>query len=158
MGWRVQLATDPVTDSDVSYGTGRIALLSNLEVWLGIIIACLPNFTPLFTKYGTVLSDKLGSTPRRGIEEATPKEASQTIGGGKTRAYGRKKFGRLDSDSLLELEEGLHPSLAASLLETTLSTPARVIHASNDKHLRDLRNIEVRHEVQVMSRLQRPKY
>lgn len=129
MAWRIQITNNGISQSDFVYGLGSIGLVSFLELWLGIIIVCLPTLAPLFAKYiKPVMSKITGVTKKAGHGQL--REAQNTIGGSTKRGY-RKDYGKLGEDSYLELEEGSHFSNAkaagrpASTAEVDIGTVIR---------------------------------
>ena len=113
MAWRIQITNNALTQIDFVYGLGNIALVSFLELWVGIIIVCLPTLAPVFAKYVKPAMTKItGSSKRSGPGQL--KEAQNTIGGSSKRGY-RKNYGKLNKDSLVELEEGNHFSNAEAM-------------------------------------------
>jgi len=122
MGWRVQITVQAVTQADFVYGLGNIGLVTHLEIWLGIIIACLPTLAPLFSKYlKPVVSKARGS--KKGSAARQLKEAQNTIGGGDSRSYNsRRNWVRLDKEQgLLEMEDSGNFSKAEAIVRTTSS-------------------------------------
>lgn len=106
MAWRLQITTKSATNADFVYGLRDVGLVSFLELWLSMIVICIPTLAPLFARYfRPVVTRATGASKRTG--EKRLREAQQTIGGGSTkRAYHWKTYGKLDADSYLELEEG----------------------------------------------------
>lgn len=51
MCWRLAATKDSITHPDASYHTTDIALISLLELWLGMIVASIPTLAPLLQKY-----------------------------------------------------------------------------------------------------------
>ena len=146
MGWRIQITVQATTEKDFVYGLGNIGLVTHLEVWLGIIVACLPTLTPLFSKYvGPMVSKISGGSSGKRSGQRQLREAQNTIGGG-SGGYSKKNYGRLDKDSLLdrELEEG--KSFRKS--EAVVGTHS-VTSEEDDHWMHDPNAIGVRHDVQV---------
>lgn len=110
MAWRVRITVNSVIDTtDSVYGVGKISLVSLLELWLGIIVACLPTLAPLLGKYiKPILSKLTGSSDRPA--HGRLREAQNTIGGGTggVNSGFRKKSRRSDRDSYIELGETSH--------------------------------------------------
>ena len=104
MAWRIQITNNGISQSDFVYGLGLIGLVSFLELWLGIIVVCLPTLAPLFAKYIKPVLSKI-TKPSRRPGQRQLREAQNTIGGSTKRGL-RKNYGKLDKDSYLELEEG----------------------------------------------------
>ena len=121
MGWRVQITVQAVTQADFVYGLGNIGLVTHLEIWLGIIIACLPTLAPLFSKYlAPVVSKARGS--KRSTARQQLKEAQNTIGGGSRGYSDKRNWQRLDKEqALLEMEDGGNFSKAEAMVRSTSS-------------------------------------
>ncbi|KAL6861929.1 hypothetical protein J3F83DRAFT_746202 [Trichoderma novae-zelandiae] len=51
MAWRLQFTISTVNDTDFVYNLFDIGLISMLELWLGIIAACIPTLGPLLKTY-----------------------------------------------------------------------------------------------------------
>lgn len=102
MGWRIQLFVESDRKTDFVRSMGTIGLVTLLEVWIGIIVACLPTLTPLWLKY---LSPVMSRIARKGTVKRQLREAQHTIGSDENRNFNRKNFSRLDKDStFVELE------------------------------------------------------
>ena len=143
MGWRTQITVQSITETDFVYRLGNIALVTYLEVWIGLIVACLPTLTPLFSRYlGPVLSRVQGHSGKRtGARQL--KEAQHTIGSGDTREFSKEDFKRLDKDSLLELEEGKNFSKAEAMVTSTSA------NEEDEKWMSDPNAFKVRHGIQI---------
>ena len=107
MAWRVWLQAQPANKKDYVYVAGVYDLLNLLELWLGIIIACLPTLIPLFTKY----IKPEGSGDSRDSKQ--PKEVDRTTGN-----WGRHRFRRFNADTLggksaLDIEKAKFPSYSS---------------------------------------------
>ena len=114
MGWRVEISVQSATQTDFVYGLNKIAMVTLLEVWLGITVACLPTITPLFSRYLRPLLSRIAGSSGKRAAQRQLKEAKHTIGSSEPRISSRKNFHRLNKDSLLELEEGQNLSSAAA--------------------------------------------
>ncbi|KAI5926905.1 hypothetical protein F4810DRAFT_651396 [Camillea tinctor] len=72
-------------DPDPMLAIAKIGLLSDLELWLGIIVACLPTLAPFFRTYvqpGLLnLSRKLYGRLGLSTKEGTPRVQLKTVGG-----------------------------------------------------------------------------
>ncbi|RAH45378.1 uncharacterized protein BO95DRAFT_464180 [Aspergillus brunneoviolaceus CBS 621.78] len=51
MALRLRITLDPTTNLDFVYGLYPVALVSFLELWLSMIIVCLPVLAPLYRRY-----------------------------------------------------------------------------------------------------------
>ena len=112
MGWRVQISVQSNTQTDFVYGLNKIAIVTLLEVWLGITVACLPTITPLFSRYLRPLLSRISGFSGKRAAQRQLQEAKHTIGSLDPRGFSKKNFNRLNKDSLLELEEGQNLSSA----------------------------------------------
>ena len=144
MGWRVQITVQSITETDFVYGLGNIGLVTHLEVWIGITVACLPTLTPLFSKYLAPILSRVTGNSGKSTGQRHLKEAQNTIGGGDSRGFNRKYFNRLDKESILEMEEGQN----FSKVEATVGS-----FSGPEEEDEDWMNkpgaINVRHDVQV---------
>lgn len=92
MGYRIALTVQGNPDPMLS--TAHIGLLSNVELWLGIIVACLPTMAPFLRTYVqpglSKISQKLYGSFAPSTKEGTPRVQLKTIGG--SRNPGSKSF------------------------------------------------------------------
>ncbi|KAJ4416152.1 hypothetical protein N0V82_006912 [Gnomoniopsis sp. IMI 355080] len=51
MFWRIPVTIQSANDGDFTYHLLTIALITMLELWLGIIVACIPTLAPLLNRY-----------------------------------------------------------------------------------------------------------
>ncbi|KAL9120138.1 MAG: hypothetical protein Q9187_003308 [Circinaria calcarea] len=149
MGWRIQITVASLTKADFVYGLGNIGVASHLELWLGIIIACLPTLVPLFSKYLKPFASKIRGVPKKPTVRRQLKEARHTIGSSGSRPFKKKQFSALGTGSLLELEEGKNFSIA----RTTNGLPPT--SEENESWISDQHVITVQHDVQVYSEAQK---
>lgn len=141
MAWRIQVTVQSITQTDFVHGLGKIGLVTHLELWLGIIVACLPTLAPLYSRY---LSPVMSRVSHKRTETRKLKEAEHTIGSDGSRHFRKKNFNRLDQDaSLLELEEGKNYSSAEATMGSQVTGEGDVSWMS------DTNVIGVRHDVQV---------
>ena len=141
MSWRIQVTVQSVTQTDFVHGLGKIGLVTHLEIWLGIIVACLPTLAPLYSRY---LSPVLSRASRKSSERRQLKEAKRTIGSEESKHFKRNTFNRLDQDgSLLELEEGKNFSSAKATVRSQITSKEEELWVN------DPSAIGVRHDVQV---------
>ena len=146
MAWRIQITINANSQKDFVYGLGLIGLVSFLELWLGIIIVCLPTLAPLFAKYvRPVISKITGASKRSGPGRL--REAQNTIGGGSSNR--KKIYGKLDKDSYLELEEGRNFTTAKAMGVSASSTEVDEIWMSEPNA------IGVRHDIHIADEPQR---
>lgn len=62
MCWRLQATTESLKDPDFTYHFYDIGLISCLELWLGVIVNCMPTLGPLPHAYIRPLISKLRSS------------------------------------------------------------------------------------------------
>ena len=103
MSWRIRLSTGSTTRTDFAYYLGNESLIFSLEVWLGIIIACLPTLGPIVGKYLKPLSSRLTDLFKKRTTQEADKEALHRINVADPRRFRSKRFSRLDSESLIGL-------------------------------------------------------
>lgn len=144
MGWRIKITVESMSKTDFVYGLGNIALVADLEVWLGITVACLPTLTPLFGKYIKPVMSKMAGISRKHTAQEPLKQALDSVGSSEARRPRNKQFSRLDTDSLLELGEGNK----FGQVETTVKSPNATRREGRDLKS-DLNNIVVRHDIRV---------
>lgn len=106
MGWRVKITIDSTTRTDFVYGLGNIALVALLEVWCGIIVACMPTLAPFYSKHLAPLISNLLSFSAQHATGRHLKLAHHTIGSLRTHRVQKRNFDPLDSMILVELEDG----------------------------------------------------
>ncbi|KAI0380262.1 integral membrane protein [Hypomontagnella monticulosa] len=75
MGWRVAAAAQTRSNPDYTYNFPLTAVLSLCELWLGIIVACIPTLAPLLNAYikpalGRLTSSLTGGSRREHDSEA----------------------------------------------------------------------------------------
>ncbi len=143
MGWRIQITVQSITQTDFVYGLGNIGLVTYLEVWIGITVACLPTLTPLFSKYLAPVVSRISGHSGKPKAQRQLKEAKHSIGSGEPRGFSMRKFHRLDQDSLLELEEGKNYTTAEAMARSTST------NQEDERWLSDPSAINVRHDIQV---------
>ncbi|KAL0941908.1 uncharacterized protein CTRU02_204671 [Colletotrichum truncatum] len=61
MVWRLVNTVTTIGDTDFVYNLHDIGLISLLELWIGIVIACLPTLGPLLKTYVKPAVSKIGS-------------------------------------------------------------------------------------------------
>ena len=108
MAWRNWLQVQPMNKTDYVYAAGVIGLPNFLEVWLGIIVACLPTLTPIYAKYvKPVYSSMRGESYPSGSGSNSAREAQNTFGGGGHHRGGQRfKHDIWDDASFFDVEEG----------------------------------------------------
>lgn len=146
MGWRIQIT---VTEKDFVFGLGNKGLASLIELWLSIVVACLPTIVPLFSKYLKPFALKIRGVPEKPTMRRQLKEAQHTIGSSGSRPSKKKHFSVLGAGSLLELEEGKSFSTAGTEEGLSSTTEENEFSMSNPHAIR------VRHDVRVYDEAQR---
>ena len=136
-----------------------IGLLSSLEVWLGIIVACLPTTAPVFKAYlGPAMfkvSERLFGPSQNSKQYVSPSQHVNTIGG--SGQAGRGKTGRARwpraSDSELSLGSigyGERPSHDIPFVSHVRPTAViRADYGSNNSHLPAAPGVYVSNEFQT---------
>ena len=124
MIWRVWLQGQPEVHEDYVYSAGLIGFPGLLEIYLGIIVACLPTVTPVYAQYikPFMRSIRKSSDKSKGTSEPW-KGQLQTIGSWKARKNPKTDFELVDSASFLDLEEA---RLYANAQEDSTDTPPPV--------------------------------
>lgn len=146
MGWRIKITVESTTQTDFVYGLGNIGVVTLFELWIGILVACLPTLAPFYSKYLAPTVSKLREKSSRHISQRQLKEARHTIGSTGGPGLKKKNFKRLDEDTLLELEEGRVSGTSAAIVSS--STKAKV---GSEDWMSETNAIGVRHDVQVFS-------
>lgn len=82
MAWRIEATYDSTHDPDFVYSLATIGLISLLELWLGIIVACMPTIPPILQTYVRPAFEKLSSYyySRRGGSRDRRKSSNNTSG------------------------------------------------------------------------------
>ncbi|KAI3554723.1 hypothetical protein CaCOL14_000168 [Colletotrichum acutatum] len=108
MIWRLVNTVTTIGDLDFVYNLHDIGLVSLLELWIGIIIACLPTLGPLFKTYVKPAVSKFGSkltnpsTDKGG--QINLKDLTSSSGGHSIR-HPRRTYDKLgDNTSVVDLE------------------------------------------------------
>ena len=106
MGWRIKITVDTTTRIDFAYGFYNMALVALLEVWCGIIVACMPTLAPFYSKHLAPLISKLLTLSAKHTSKVQMEKAHRTIGSSGPPRFRKSSFDPLDSITLFELEEG----------------------------------------------------
>lgn len=149
MGWRIKITVESTTQTDFVYGLGNIGLVTHLEVWIGITVACLPTLAPFYAVYLAPMISKLSNTSAKHTSKRKLKEAQHTIGSSDSRGFMKRNFNRLDSETLLELEEGRVSGKNQAMVSSPATNKDNCEDWSSNPH-----GIGVRHDIQVSSRPQ----
>lgn len=141
MGWRIQITILITTQADFVFGLGNIGLAALLEVWLGIVAACIPVLTPLIVKFLGPAWAKVAHTPGNsgGQSDKRHKVKHGTFGSSK-----KDKFGRYERDSYLELGEGRNLNRSEAMKSSSVAD-------EEEGWSTDGRGINVKKVVQVRS-------
>lgn len=111
MAWRNYLQVQPINKTDYVYAAGLIGLPNFLELWLGIIVACLPTLTPLYTKYlkpaySTMRGNSYQSESESGGRGSSgQREVRRTFSSYVPRGQRKPKYDYWDEVSYLDMEE-----------------------------------------------------
>lgn len=140
MAWRLQITLEPTTLDDVTFGLGPVCLVSSLELWIGIIAACMPTLSPLYMHYITpFISSVRGTSKKSG--QLNGSGGPVTIGGASNgkKSYRMRGGSKMDHDrSYLELEDSHY----------LRNTDAR--RGSDSTGNQHPNEIEVKHEITVV--------
>ena len=91
MGWRISITVQSVAETDV-HSLDDVALLTLLEVWLDITIACLPTITPFLFKYVKPILSKISGRMGKQSVQRQLKEATHTIDSSESRGFPKKNL------------------------------------------------------------------
>lgn len=93
---------------DPMLALAEVGLLSNLEIWFGIIVACMPTMAPVFVTYIkpalSKISDRLRPGSSEQLSDGKPRADLETIGGS-----GNAKSKRKYRNNYTELSENYVP-------------------------------------------------
>lgn len=140
-GWRIKITSDALVQSDFVYGLYQVGLVSLLELWVGILAACLPTVAPLFLKYFGPIVSKFRSSSNK-YKPRLPNEGVNTIGSGPKNRF-RGYLNTLDTDTYVELGEGSH------FTNIEAGTEAESTTAINQSWAKEPNGINVRYDVDV---------
>ncbi len=98
------------SDPDPMLAIAKIGLLSNLELWLGIIVACLPTMAPFVRTYVqpglSKLSRKIYGSSGLSTTERTPRVQLRTFGGpGAPGSTGHNNYTELSETSTYPVQD-----------------------------------------------------
>lgn len=79
MCWRFDATKKSVDEPDASYWQTDIALIALLELWLGLIVACIPTLAPLLKTYIKPLITKIKSSGASRSKEPAGKTALKDL-------------------------------------------------------------------------------
>ncbi|KAL8906218.1 MAG: hypothetical protein Q9171_006361 [Xanthocarpia ochracea] len=147
MAWRLGITVHPTTKNDFVYGLGNIGLVTHLEVWIGISVACIPTLAPLYSKYLAPMVSRIRSGSPEHTSQREIKSPNDTVGSPKGRGFWTRNFSRLESDTALELEEG---QVAGETEAVAYSPVAKKGESVVDHNYP--KSIGVTHDIQVESR------
>jgi hypothetical protein len=100
MCWRLQATITSASNPDFVYSLANIGLLSLLELWLGVIVACIPTLAPLLRAYVKPVVTKL-SYANTSDRQMKMQNVNATIGGSTPNGTGRprKIYSELGDDN-----------------------------------------------------------
>ncbi|KAI8632789.1 hypothetical protein F5Y19DRAFT_471960 [Xylariaceae sp. FL1651] len=83
MIWRLVVTIQTRSSPDWTRTLCQVGLISSLEVWLGIMAACIPTLGPLFNAYVKPILSKLGvvKTAPSSSDTGSKSERLETVGG-----------------------------------------------------------------------------
>lgn len=61
MAWRIQATYESAKNPDFVYSLATVGLISGLELWLGIIVVCMPTIPPILQAYVRPVFQRLTS-------------------------------------------------------------------------------------------------
>ena len=102
MAWRVKITSDPYY-ADYIFALGLVGLTSFLELWFGLIVACVPTLAPLAKHYVTPALSKLYRRSGSHSGGIQLREAQNTIGGGSNSKRARRQYGKIDEETARDL-------------------------------------------------------
>ena len=135
MAWRNYLQVQPINKTDYVYAAGIIGLPNFLELWLGIIVACLPTLTPLYSRYlKPAYSTMRGNSYQTesdsgGRGSGGRKDVKRTFGSYVPRGHRKPKYDYWDEVSYLDMEEGKYYSSSSGDYKESLypTAPAPIV-------------------------------
>jgi hypothetical protein len=150
MGWRIDVTIESLKDPDFSYDLADIALISLLELWLGIIVACIPTLAPILKKYGKPALQKMSKYKLSGASSDSHPGvvAMGTFGNMKTKSS-RDMYTELDSsqDAIRQqhdVEDQVSTPRPAAMTTTDCAyEPEKTYPAPNH------RAIHIRHDINM---------
>lgn len=80
MIWRLPVTVQSTKDNDFTYHLFTIALITMLELWLGVIAACIPTLAPILNSYGRPAFNKIANT-FKSSSSGTPSKGNGDSGG-----------------------------------------------------------------------------
>jgi len=81
MCWRIVVTVQGTKPGfDFYFGLPTLALIVMLELWMSIIVACVPTLAPLMRTYVAPLVTKFSTGRTSGLDQPLPLPAVETIG------------------------------------------------------------------------------
>ncbi|OTA92688.1 hypothetical protein M434DRAFT_318625 [Hypoxylon sp. CO27-5] len=93
MCWRLEATTKSLKDPDFSYHLYEIGLISCLELWLGVIVNCMPTLGPLFKTYVKPAINRIKSSVSSGSQYSRRQIRLEQL----SDPNSRRKYQNLDS-------------------------------------------------------------
>lgn len=97
MAWRLQFTITIIHDTDFAFDLYNIGLISLLELWLGVIAACIPTLGPLRKAYVKPVITKLTRRSDRNTHGHSATAGSKV--NGKVAKYSKKHYSRIEDGS-----------------------------------------------------------
>ncbi|KAI0838423.1 hypothetical protein F5Y06DRAFT_268049 [Hypoxylon sp. FL0890] len=135
MCWRLEATTESLRDPDFPYHLSEIGLISCLELWLGVIVNCMPTLGPLIQTYVKPAINKVKSSVSSGSQYSRRQIRLEQL----SNSHSRKKYQNLDSshdmsNSFALRTECVHDPTAKI---PEVETDQRVIHVRRDIESQD---------------------
>ncbi len=114
------ITVEPTTETDFVYGLGILAVVAQLELSTGILVACLPTLAPFYSKCVASIVPKLRQQSRKHSSQKHLKKACHTIGSARRAGFRKRAFNRSDENTSLELEEGGVSGTSVALVSSSV--------------------------------------
>jgi hypothetical protein len=97
MAWRLQFTIVTLNDPDFVFNLYNIGLISLLELWLGVIAACIPTLGPLLKSYVKPVITKLTHLSDRNNGNGQSGNGSKVDS--KVALYNKKHYSQIEDGS-----------------------------------------------------------
>lgn len=123
MAWRLQFTIATLHDPDFVFNLYDIGLISLLELWLGVIAACIPTLGPLLKSYVKPVLTKLTSPSDRATRSQS---ANASKVDSKTGLHSKKHYSQIEDgfDSGFNQMNGMELASVTTKIETGPGTKA----------------------------------
>ncbi|KAK4077781.1 uncharacterized protein Triagg1_3475 [Trichoderma aggressivum f. europaeum] len=98
MAWRLQFTISTLNDTDFVFNLFDIGLISLLELWLGIIAACIPTLGPLLKTYVKPVITRLTELSDGNNIRLQSKTAGSGVDSRST-LYAKKQYSQIEEES-----------------------------------------------------------